>query len=307
MKNKHRNKRKARLFYAYISPWIIGLFCFTFIPMTISLVFSFTDVKMANATQVLPNFIGFQNYIDLFVKDSDFKQALLNTFVYAGSKVIFTVMFALLIALLLNSKVVGKKFYRTMIYLPAVIPVVSVALLWKLIFTGDTMNISNFFLSYLGFAPVSFFGTPGSAMATVVFVGIWSGLGPVMLILLAAIQGIPEDIVEAAKLDGAGPLSQLRYIIIPSISSAIFFVALTGIIGSLQAYAEIKLLTAGGPGLATTVINLLIVKNAFNSVGSKTLGYASAQAWVGFLITLTLTIVFIRMTRKAVYNQSEVS
>jgi ABC-type sugar transport system permease subunit len=191
-----------------------------------------------------------------------------------------------------------------MIYLPAIIPVVSVALLWKMIFTGGNLNIANFFLSYLGLEPVNFFGNAYSAMTSVILVGVWSGLGPVMLIILAGIQGISKEMVEAAELDGAKALAKLRYIVIPTISPTLFFVALTGMIGSLQAYAEIKLLTGGGPGISTTTMNLMIVDNAFNNLGRKTLGYASAQGWIAFFFSLILTIVFIRIMNKRVHYET---
>lgn len=303
MTRSKRKRRESKLFYLYISPWLIGLFAFTFIPMVFSLFASFTDIRMIGATTRMPTLVGLQNYVDIITKDSDFHQAILNTFVYAFSKVILTVVLALFVAVLLNHKLIGRKTFRTMIYLPAVIPVVSVALLWKLIFTGDNMNIANYFLSYLGLQPVNFFGDGRIAMTTLIFIGVWSGLGPTMLILLAAIQGVREDLIDASKLDGANSWQVFRHIVIPSISSTIFFVTLTGVIGGLQAYAEIKLLTNGGPGNSTLTTNLLIVNNAFNNLGRKTLGYASAQAWLVFLFIMILTIIFIKASKKMVYYQ----
>ncbi len=301
---KSKLNKDTKLFYLYISPWLIGLALFTLVPMLLSLYFSFTSVRMASATTENIHFIGLKNYIDLFRNDRDFIRSISNTFVYAGFKVVFTVMIALFIALLLNGKVIGRKWFRTMIYLPAIIPVVSVALLWKMIFTGNEMNVANYVLSYIGLAPVNFFGSASSAMGTLVFVGIWSGLGPVMLILLASIQGIPQDMVEAAELDGVNFFSKLRYIIIPTISPTLFFVALTGLIGSLQAYAEIKLLTDGGPGVSTITMNLLIVRNAFNNLGRKTLGYASAQGWIAFFFSMILTIFFLKTVNKRIHYET---
>lgn len=304
-KLKKRNKivKDTKLFYMYISPWLFGLIAFTLFPMVISLVFSFTNVKIANATQAKLNFVGFKNYIDILRFDKDFIRSIRNTFTYATIKVAFILILGLLIALLLNSKIAGKKIFRTMIYLPAIIPVVSVALLWKLIFTGNEMNIANFFLSYLGIAPVNFFGTATSSMATVIFIGIWGGLGPVMLILIAALQGVSKEMIEASELDGAGVFSKFFYIILPTISSSLFFVGLTNMIGSIQAYAEIKLLTNGGPGISTITMNMIIVQNAFNNLGKKTLGYASAQGWIVFLISLVFTIIFLKTVNKKVYYE----
>lgn len=297
-KISHSEKSNRIRFFMYISPWLIGFACFTIVPMVLSMIYSFTDVKMATVNSAKLNFINFKNYIYIFTEDKDFQRAILNTLTYAFVKVVLLVIFALLLALLLNRKVFGRKAFRVLIYLPAVIPVVSVSLLWKLIFTGGENNVANYFLSYLGLAPVNFFGNATSAMGTIIFVGIWSGLGPTMLILLAAIQGVSSDLLEASELDGANAFHRLIYIIIPTISKALVFVVLTSLISSLQAYAEVKLLTEGGPGNATTTMSLLIVANAFKTLGNKTLGYACAQGWVVFLMTFVFGLVYVLLSTK---------
>lgn len=291
-------RKKILRFFAYISPWLIGFTAFTIIPMGMSLIYSFTDAKMVTVNSEPLNFVGLKNYFLIFTEDKDFQRAILNTLIYSVIKVALLVIFSLLIALLLDKKIIGRKVFRVMIYLPAVIPVVSVALLWKLIFTGGEFNIINYFLSYLGIAPVNFFGNGVSAMGTVIFVGIWSGLGPTMLIVLAAIQGVPKDLLEAASLDGANSVQRLIHIIIPCISKALIFVILTSLISSLQAYAEVKLLTEGGPGNSTTTMSLLIVSNAFKTLGKKTLGYACAQGWLVFAFTLVFGIIYVKLSTK---------
>lgn len=293
-----KERENRRKFFLYIAPWLIGLTAFTIVPMLLSIVYSFTDVRMATVNSEPLHFINFDNYVYIFTQDKDFQQAILNTFVYAFVKVILIVVLSLLFALMLNRKVIGRKVFRVMIYLPAVIPVVSVSLLWKLIFTGGEFNIANYFLSYLGLAPVNFFGNGTSAMATVIFVGVWSGLGPTMLIVLAAIQGVSKELLEAAELDGANSFKRVIHIVIPSISKALVFVVLTSLISSLQAYAEVELLTAGGPGNSTMTMSLLIVKNAFKTLGNKTLGYACAQGWIVFLLTFGFAIVYVILSSK---------
>ncbi|MGM9873577.1 MAG: carbohydrate ABC transporter permease [Bacilli bacterium] len=288
-----RNKtRKTLLFFAYISPWLLGFIAFTIIPLFLSLVYSFTDVSMVSVTDGY-NFIGFSNYIYIFTKDEDFLQAIYNTFIYAFCKVAVLTILALLIALLLNVKFIGRKIFRVMIYLPAIIPVVSVSLLWKLLFSGGEFNTINFFLSYLGLQPVNFLGDNISAMGTIIFVGVWSGLGPTMLVFLAAIQNVNKDLLEAASLDGAGPIRKFQKVVMPAIMPVMFFVVLTGLINALQTYAEVKLLTGGGPGNATITMSMVIVSNAFKTTGRKQLGYACAQGWIVFLLSLFLTMVYI--------------
>ena len=293
-RKKHFNpeKRKTMLFFAYISPWLIGLLCFTVIPIVISFILSFTNVSMMNFSTDPWEFVGIDNYIDILTEDTYFQRAILNTFVYAFVKVFLLTFIALLIALLLNKKIVGRKVYRILIYLPSVIPVVSVAMLWKMIFTGNEQNIISFALSFLGIQPINFFGSEFSSMSTIIFIGIWNGLGPTMLILLAGIQGIDSEIVEASELDGVNVFQKFFHIVLPSLYPTLFFVILTGLISSLQAYAEVKLLTNGGPGISTLTTSLLIVQNAFNSIGKKTLGYASAQGWIIFVLTLVLTLIY---------------
>lgn len=292
-----KNERKKTVgFFAYISPWLIGFTAFTIFPMVLSLIYSLTDVKMATANSAPLNWIGLQNYIRIFTEDDNFKQAIWNTLVYSFVKVAFLVVFAVLIALLLDRKILGRKVFRVMIYLPAVIPVVSVALLWKLIFTGGEFNVVNFFLSYFGLEPVNFFGNGTSAMGTIIFIGIWSGLGPTMLVVLAAIQGVPKDYLEAAELDGANAFHRLIHIILPCISKTLVFVVLTSLISALQTYAEVKLLTEGGPGNSTMTISMLIVTNAFKTLGNKTLGYACAQGWLLFAMTMVFGVAYVKLS-----------
>ena len=294
-----RKERENRIkFFTYISPWLIGLTLFTIVPMFLSIVYSLTDVKMTNVNSEPLNYIGLQNFIYIFTEDKDFQQAIVNTFVYAIVKVALIVVLSLLFALILNRKIFGRKTFIVMLYLPAVIPVVSVSLLWKLIFTGGEFNVANYFLSYLGIAPVNFFADGTSAMGTLIFVGVWSGLGPTMLIILAAIQGVSQELLEAAQLDGANGFQRLIHIIIPSISKAMVFVILTSMISALQAYAEVDLLTAGGPGNSTMTMSLLIVQNAFKTLGKKTLGYACAQGWVVFLLTFGIALIYVIMSTK---------
>lgn len=294
-----RKERENRIkFFTYISPWLIGLSLFTIVPMILSVIYSFTDVKMTTVNSDPLNFIQFDNYIYIFTEDKDFQQAILNTFVYAIVKVALIVLLALLFALVLNRKIFGRKTFRIMLYLPAVIPVVSVSLLWKLIFTGGEFNVANYFLSYLGIAPVNFFATGASSMGTLIFVGVWSGLGPTMLIILAAIQGVSQELIEASQLDGANAFQRLIHITLPSISKAMVFVVLTSMISALQAYAEVELLTAGGPGNSTMTMSLLIVQNAFKTLGRKTLGYACAQGWVVFLMTFGLALIYVILSTK---------
>lgn len=299
-KNKiSRTEKNNRFqFFLYISPWLIGFSAFTIIPLIISLIFSFTNVKMVDVSTEPLEFIGFNNYVSIFTNDPDFMRSIGNTFMYAGVKVFLVVILSVFFAIVLNRKFFGTKTFRVMIYLPAVIPVVSVALLWKLIFTNGTNNIANYILSYIGIAPVNFFQTSSSSWATIIFISVWSGLGPTMLIVLAAIQGVNQELLEASELDGANAFHRFINIVIPAISKALIFIILTSLISSLQAYTEVKLLTAGSHN--TETMSYLIVNNAFKTLGNKTLGYACAQGWLVFLFTFIFGLAYVLLSRDKV-------
>ena len=284
--------QRVLTFFAYISPWLLGFIGFTIVPLTLSLVYSFTDVSINTVNEGL-HFIGFENYLTIIFDDADFLQSIYNTLIYTGCKVVLLVFLALLAAIMLNSKIAARKVFRVLIYLPALIPAVSSAILWKLLFTNGTENVANFFLSYLGLQPVNFFGDGTTSMGTLIFIGIWNGLGPTMIVFLAAIQGVEQDIMEASDLDGAGPIRKFIHIIIPSILPVMFFVILTSVIGAMQTYTEVKLLTGGGPGNSTITMSMSIVNNAFKSTGKKMLGYACAQGWAVFVLTFVLTLIYV--------------
>lgn len=296
-KNKiSRTEKSNRIhFFLYISPWLIGFAAFTIVPLIMSLVYSFTNVIMANVSTEPLEFVGFANYISIFTKDDDFKKAILNTFMYAAIKVSLIIILSVLFAIILNRKFFGTKTFRVLLYLPAVIPAVSVALLWKLIFTNGSNNVANFILSYLGLGPVDFFKTSASSWATIIFIGVWSGLGPTMLIVLAAIQGVNQELIEASELDGANAFHRFFNIVIPAISKALLFVLLTSLISSLQSYTEVKLLTNGTHD--TYTMSLLIVDNAFKTLGNKTLGYACAQGWLVFLFTFVFGLIYVILSK----------
>lgn len=280
--------KKTLSFFAYISPWLIGFAAFTLIPLVLSLVYSFTDVKMATYSEGF-NFIGLKNYYLIFTSDQKFLTAIGNTFIFTFAKVVILVILSLLTALLLNSKIIGRKAFRILIYLPALIPAVSSAFLMRLFFSNGTENIANYFLSFLGIAPVNFLGDNASSLGTMIFVSIWTGLGPTMIIFLAAIQGVDTSVMEAADLDGAGPIRKFLHIIVPTILPVMFFVILTSAISSLQVYTEAVLLTKG----TLPTMSSVIYDNAFNSQGNTGLGYACAQGWIVFALTFVFTLIYI--------------
>lgn len=288
-------------FYLYIMPWLIAYICFTLIPMVVSLILSFTNAKAQTITTKPLNCIFLKNYIDIFKTDHLFFKSILNSFVYSIFKVSVTLVFAFLIALLLNRK--GKftklnNFYRVLVYLPAVIPAVSSALLWRLLVCQDKSLIVNLFVT-LGLGKIDL-RQSATAMITVVLINTLGAVGPWMIVILAALQNVPIDLIEAAKIDGGKKASILFNIIIPYISPQLFFLITTGFINTLQAYTEITLLF--GSNYNTYTMTMVIMDNAFSGAG---MGYACALAWICFIIVSIFTVIFFKTIGKKVYYDGE--
>ena len=269
---------------------------FTIIPMISSLVYSFQKVSILDLNGT-GTFIGFQNYINIF-KDDLFLSSIGNTFLYAFVKTFVSLFLALLFALLLNKKFRGNKLVRILVYLPAIIPSVASIMVWSQLFSKD-FSLLNYFLSFFGISPIDWTSYSNS-MGSVLLMGIWTSIGPNMLICLAALQGVPEEVIEASKLDGANAVERLFSVTIPTISPTLFFISITGIIGGLQAYAEMQLLFGNGTDKTLTMA-WNVVLNAFSLDGSKTMGYACAQAWVLFVIIIIFTAIYFKVSSKLVF------
>lgn len=298
-KRMTRSIRQRLSFYAFVSPWILGFAIFSILPMMTSLYYSFTKITVLGLGRRNPEWIGLENFISVFTDDDVFLRSIQNTFIFSIGRVFLGIFVALLVALLMNTKIPGKKFYRTMIYLPAIIPIVGSAILWKQLFSTD-FSLFNYFLSIVGIPPVEWLSYD-NAMGSIIFMSIWSGLGPTMIILLAALQNVPRELIEASTMDGANTIRRFRHITIPMVSPTIVYLLVTGFISALQAYAEMDLLTGGGPGDVTTTMAMNVVFNAFDGRG---MGYASAQAWVIFAIILVFSILFFKIINKRAYYES---
>lgn len=295
-------KGKATLnFYLFILPWIVGFACFTVIPMASSLYFSFHNMSVISFVSVKPEFVAFGNYALVF-RDTMFLRSIANTFYYSAVKTVVGLAIALLVAVLLNHRFHGNKVARTLVYLPAIIPMVAGTMLWSQLFSSD-FSLLNWVLSWFGIPAVDWLGYR-NAMGSVLLMSIWSGIGPSMLIFLAALQGVPQDIAEAARLDGCGPVRQFFVIVLPMISSTLLYLLITNLIGGLQAFAEQQLIIGIGTDKSLTMA-WNVVLNAFNLDGFKTMGYASAQAWILFVIIMLFTLLFFKLSKKFVFYAGE--
>ena len=233
------NGRERVWFYAFLSPWIIGFLAFTIVPMLTSVYYSFYKIHVFNMNVVEPTFVGFKNFKYIF-EDRLFLKSIGNTFTYAIIRVPVGIIVSLLVAVLLNRKMPGTKLFRTLIYLPAMIPIVGSTIVWRQLFSND-FSLLNFLIGNIGLGPVKW-SSYDNAMGSVLLMSIWCGIGPSMIILLAALQNVPVSQMEAAELDGANAVQKFFHIVVPMLSPTLFYLLITGIIGALQAYAEMSLL-----------------------------------------------------------------
>lgn len=293
-----QKKRKVNILgYCMITPWLIGFLVMFLIPMCISLYYSFTDYNLLSE----PNFIGIQNYMRMFTDDPDFWQAIKVTFVYVLILVPCRLAFALLVALLLNTKRKGGGLYRTLYYIPSIIGgSIAVSIVWKQLFGNEGVAMS--LLSLVGIdQKLSFIGNPNTALGTLILLGVWQ-FGSSMLIFLAALKQVPASIYESASLDGAGGLRKFFKITLPMISPTIFFNLILQIINGFRAFTEGYIVTNSGPMDSTLFYVLNLYRRAFTYFD---MGYSSAMAWVLVLIIACFAGIVFKSQGAWVYYESK--
>jgi multiple sugar transport system permease protein len=283
--------------YLFIAPWLIGFFALTFYPMILSLYYSFTDFSLLDA----PNWIGTRNYEKILTVDDKFVTSLKVTFLYVVSSVPLRLIAALMVALLLNKNVRGMYFYRTAIYFPSLIGgSIAVSILWKNIFGQDGF-INNALLIF-GIHGTSWTNNPDTALGTLVLLAAWQ-FGSAMIIFLAGLKTIPNDLYEASAIDGAKKTKQFFYITLPMLTPTIYFNLIMGIISSFQMFTPAFIITNnGGPMNATFVYALYLYERAF---GRLEMGYASALAWIMLLIIVAMTSIIALSSKYWVFYESE--
>jgi multiple sugar transport system permease protein len=280
--------------WLFASPWLLGLAMFFIIPMAWSIGLSLTSYNVVDS----PRFIGLGNYAEL-VADPLIWHSLRVTTVYALISVPLTLALGLGLALLLNQRVRGIAVWRTIYYLPAVISGVAVALLWEWLFNGR-FGLVNYLLELIGVTGPNWLADPNTALWAFVLVQVWT-VGGTMLINLAALQGVPTQLYEAAAIDGANAWRRFRHITVPSISPVIFYNLIIGIIAALQSFTIFFIMTQGGPNNATLTFMLYLYKMGFQNLR---MGYASAMAWLLFLYLALLTALVFKSSSRWVYYEA---
>jgi len=279
--------------YIFISPFILGFFLWFLGPMLTAVWLTFTNWNMISP----PQFIGIGNLRQLF-NDKLFLQALKVTTNYTIISVPLGLVLGFMLALLMNTKVRGISLFRTIYYLPSIVPAVANAVLWAWILNSE-FGLLNVVLRSVGLPKIRWLQEPEWALPALILMSLW-GLGGGMVIYLAGLQGIPDVFYEAAEIDGAGRWDKLWHVTIPLMSPVIFFNLVMGIIGSFQVFTAGYLVTNGGPQNATLFYVLYLYRNGFQYLN---MGYAATLAWVLFFIILTLTLLIFKYIGGMVYYE----
>ncbi len=296
-KSKFQTQR-ALWGYVFALPWILGLLIFWIGPIVASLYFSFSEYDMPGS----PRFIGLANYQKAFTNDDLFWPSLARTFQFTGMYVPTAVIGALLLALLLNQKLTGTNVYRTIFFIPHLIPAVALAVLWIYLLQPRLGPINNMLRNVGVQNPPKWLAARSSALYSLTLINVWAAVGGnTMLIFLAGLQGIPQELYEAANIDGASAWKKLRHVTLPLLTPTIFFNVVLAIIGALKVFTTALVATQGGPSYATWFFALHIYTEAFQY---SRFGYGSALAWILALILLFFTFIQVRTSRRWVHYES---
>jgi len=289
-------RRETRDGYLFILPWLVGFCVFLAYPVISSLILSFTDYTIIKPSQ----FVGFQNYLTL-VHDPLVWQSLKVTFIYAFGSVLLGMVISLGVALLLNQKIKGLAWFRTIYYMPVVISGVVISFMWMWLYNPD-FGLINFLLAKIGIQGPDWIATTKWALPSIIIVNLWR-LGVFIIIFLAGLQIIPVELYEVAEIDGAGLWPKFWRITLPMLSPVIFFSLIIQLIGALRIFTEPLIMTKGGPGNATLTYILYLYRTGF--VYLK-MGYASALAWVFFLIALSVSLLVVKSSASWVHYETEI-
>lgn len=295
--NKPQSRLKDDLIgFGFIAPWLIGFVGFIVGPMIASLYFSFTNYDLLSE----PTWIGLDNYIKMFTNDDRFWQAIKITFIFVFVSVPLKLAFALFVAMLFNTNRRGVGLYRTLYYIPSILGgSVAIAVVWKQLFGGE--GAVNDILSIFGIPSISWVTSPDFALSTLILLVVWQ-FGSPMLIFLAGLKAIPNELYEAAAVDGANPILRFMKITLPMLSPVIFFNLVMQTIQGFMAFTQSFLITAGGPMDRTLFYAVYLYEKAF---GHFDMGYASALAWILLLICAVFTAFIFRTAKGWVYYESE--
>lgn len=297
LKRKSGLANTTKLFYLFISPWLIGFCAFTLLPMLFSLVTSFTNWNGTNT----PSFIGLQNYASIFTTDRMFQTSLKNTFYYVALSVPLNMLLSIVLAMLLNKRLRGSNFFRAVFYLPTICTGVASYITWLYMY-NQNFGFINILLSMIGIQGPGWLSDMNLSMISIVLMDMFV-CGTSLTVVLASLQDIPKMYYEAADLDGAGAFHKFIHVTFPMISPVVFFNLLMTLFKAVQIFTQPYVMTEGGPANSTYVYGLHLYKSAF--LYTK-FGYASALAWVLFVLLIVLSGVVFASSKFWVFYREEV-
>ena len=290
-------RREARWGYIFISPWIIGFLAFTLIPMVATFVFTFTNI---NLSQTVPlRFVGLDNY-SAMLNDAQTWQSLGNTLRFGALALPVAVILPFLVALFLSSpRLRGAGAFRVFWFLPYVVPFVAGVLIWQSMLNADSGWLNKFLVGIGISNPPDWVNDPTWIYPGLVLIGIW-GIGGGIIVYLAGLRGVPTELYDAARIDGAGWWASLRHVTLPMLSPVVFYTLILAVVDLLQYFLVPLVLNqgTGEPGGTTNFLNLYIYKNFFDY---QDMSYGATLAWLLFGITLLVTLLLFRSARRWVY------
>jgi len=278
---------------AFAIPGVVLLLVFVIGPAVVSLVLAFTNARLISPTP--PEFIGLENFRRAFGEDELFRKSMLNTFLFAAVVVPLQGGLGLVLALLVNQRIAGRNFFRTVYFLPVITSMVVVSLLWRFLYQED--GLVNSALSMLtggAWAGQAWLANPSTAMGAIVVMSVWQGVGFHMIIWLAGLQTIPEEVYEAGALDGTTPWQRFWYLTLPLLKPTFVFVLITITIAAMSLFVQVNIMTAGGPVGSTSTIVYQIVQKGFQQ---QQMGYGAALSLIFFCVVLTLALIQRHLTR----------
>ncbi len=292
-------RNQALLGYLFVSPWILGFLLFGLFPIIMSLYYSLCQYDVLR----IPRFIGMKNYHELIMKDPYFWKSIWNTMFYTFFRTPLAIIGSLLLAVLVNNAVRGIRFFRTIYFIPSIITGVVLSSIW-LWMLNPQFGLINTLLAFFGIQGPLWLQSPEWSKPSIILMSLWSIGGGRMLVFLAALQGIPQQMYEVVDLDGGGWWNKFRHVTIPMVSPVIFLWIVLEVIFSFQVFTEAYVMTKGGPLNSTMFYNLYLYYKAFDDFS---MGYACALAWLLLVFILIVTLIQFKIGQKLVYYEGEKS
>ena len=300
---KSRRWRRRFWFYLFIFPWLLGFVLLWVVPLALGFVTSLTNYDGLNIPTV--RFVGLGNYVRAFGADPDVAYSLVQTLKWTALNLPAWMILSFILALILNQRVSGRGMFRTLYYLPSVVPTVALVWIWRIILDRNVGLLNAFISLFRPGTAIQWLTT--YALQGLTVVAVWTGLGGGMVVFLAALQGIPDELVEAARIDGAGKLQVFRHITVPLLTPVLFYVLVQGLIGSFQQYVIPQLLTGtGGVSLAKVPARSVYLYMSHTNrqiFVMQKFGYGTALLWLLFIFVAVLTILIFRTSRFWVYTE----